>query len=133
LRQELNIIYFSSMQHQGLSRDEQLAFYQNVIATNPNAVCKGDTIPYTSLNGHMYSYFSKDGFIALRLPADARIHFLEKYNSTLVTAYGIVQKEYVVVPDSLLSATDELKPWFDQSFGYVSSLKPKPSKGKKKD
>jgi len=67
------------------------------------------------------------------LPENARLPFLEKYKSTLVTAYGIVQKEYVVVPDGLLSATDELKPWFQLSFEYVSSLKPKVSKSKKKD
>jgi hypothetical protein len=127
------VLYFTCMQQQGISREDRLELYKKVIAAVPDAVCKGDSIPYTSLNGHMYSYFSKDGFIALRLPVAARIPFLEKHSTTLVTAYGIVQKEYVVVPDSLLLVTDELKPWFDQSFAYVSSLKPKPSRGKTKD
>jgi hypothetical protein len=81
----------------------------------------------------MYSYFSKDGFLALRLPENERKVFLEKYNTTLVTAYGIIQKEYVTVPDDLLGRTDELKPWFDKSYSYVGSLKPKPVKGKKKE
>jgi len=109
----------------------KVALFQQLVSTHQDAVLKGDTVPYTSLNGHMYSYFSKDGFLALRLPAPARDKFLEKYNTTLVTAYGIIQKEYVVVPDALLEKTAELKPWFDQSFEYVSTLKPKP--GKKKD
>ena len=108
----------------------KIALFQQLVSTHANAVLKGDTIPYTSLNGHMYSYFSKDGFLALRLPAPARDEFIEKYKTTLVTAYGIVQKEYVVVPDRLLENTAELKPWFDQSFEYVSTLKPKPGKKK---
>jgi hypothetical protein len=108
----------------------KIALFDKLVAAHPDAVRKGDTIPYTSLNGHMYSYFSKDGFLALRLPAGAREAFLKQYNTSLVTAYGIIQKEYVTVPDALLEQTAELKPWFDKSFEYVSTMKPKASKKK---
>jgi len=37
-------------------------------------------------------------------------------------------KEYVVVPDDLIRQTERLKEYFDLSFEYVSSLKPKPTK-----
>jgi hypothetical protein len=37
-----------------------------------------------------------------------------------------------VVPDALLAKTKELKPFFDVSFAYVGSLKPKPTTRKKK-
>jgi len=37
------------------------------------------------------------------------------------------------VPDSLLSSTRELKKFFDCSYDYVSSLKPKPTRRKKLD
>ncbi|HEY4149757.1 MAG TPA: hypothetical protein VGM41_12545 [Chitinophagaceae bacterium] len=47
--------------------------------------------------------------------------------------YGIVQKEYVVVPAGLLQKTGELKPWFELSYNYIKTLKPKPAtKSKKK-
>jgi len=110
---------------------EKIALFDKLVASHANAVRKGATIPYTSLNGHMYSYFSKDGFLALRLPAAELAAFLEKYKTTLVTAYGIIQKEYAVVPDDLLAKTEELKPWFDKSYDYVSTLKPKTSKKKR--
>jgi len=42
-----------------------------------------------------------------------------------------VQKEYVEVPDALLGKTGELKKYFDASYAYVSSLKPKPTAKKK--
>jgi hypothetical protein len=106
--------------------------YKKLVETHPDAELKGATIPYTSLNGHMYSYLSKDGFVALRLPEEARNKFLEKYETTLVTAYGIVQREYVMVPENLLKKTAELKPFFRMSYDYVNSLKAKPAKKKKK-
>jgi len=114
-----------------MSNDEKIACFDKLFASCPFAVRKGDTIPYTSVNGHMYSYFSKDGFLALRLPEPERAACLTKYNTNLVLAYGIIQKEYVTVPDSLLAATDELKPYFEISYAYVSKLKPKPASKKK--
>jgi hypothetical protein len=46
--------------------------------------------------------------------------------------YGRVQSEYVEVPDSLLASTRELNKFFDRSYEYVSSLKPKPTTKKKR-
>lgn len=113
-----------------LTREDKIALYEQLVATHPDAALKGATIPYTSLNGHMYSYF-KDDFLALKLPEVAREKFIKKYKTTLVLQYGIVQKEYVVVPDNLLMKTEELKPFFDISFTYTSSLRPKATKKKK--
>src|SRR5262249_42230938 len=43
----------------------KLALYEKLVATHPNVERKGDTIPYTSLNGHMFSYIGKNGDVAL--------------------------------------------------------------------
>jgi hypothetical protein len=110
----------------------ELQLYEKLVATNPSVKRKGATVPYTSLNGHMFSYMSKQGRLALRLPPDQREVFLKKYNAKLCEAYGVVQPEYVEVPASLLSSTRELKKFFDASYSYVASLKPKPTARKKK-
>jgi hypothetical protein len=110
---------------------DKLELYEKLVATNPSIKRKGATVPYTSLNGHMFSYLSKEGKLALRLPPDRREAFLKKYNARLCEAYGIVQPEYVEVPDSLLSSTRELKKFFDCSYEYVGSLKPKLAAKKK--
>lgn len=110
---------------------EKLLLYEKLVATNPRVVRKGATVPYTSLNGHMFSYLSKEGALALRLPAGEREAFLKKYKTKLCEAYGVVQPEYVVVPDSLLAKTAELKCFFDISFEFVSTLKPKAAAKKK--
>jgi hypothetical protein len=104
---------------------DKLELYEKLVATNPNVERKSATVPYTSLNGHMFSYLSKQGKVALRLPAGEREAFLKKYKAKLCEAYGTVQPEYVEVPDSLLSSTQELKTFFDCSYAYVGSLKPK--------
>jgi hypothetical protein len=109
---------------------EKLKLYEKLVATNPRARRKGATVPYTSLNGHMFSYLAKSGELALRLPAEPREAFLKRYKTTLCAQYGIVQKEYVMVPDGLLKKTQELKKYFELSYAYVSSLKSKPTKKK---
>ena len=103
----------------------KLELYERLVATNPKVERQGATVPYTSLNGHMFSYLGKEGKLELRLPAGEREAFLKKYNAKLCEAYGRVQSEYVEVPDSLLSSTQELKKYFDISYAYVGSLKPK--------
>ena len=105
-------------------------WYDKLVATNPKIERRGATHPYTSLNGNMFSYLHPSGSMALRLPAEEREKFLKKYNSELFEAYGVVQKEYVTVPDALLKNTRELKKYFDLSYQYAQTLKPKPTRKK---
>lgn len=114
-----------------MKRPEALVLYEKVVATMPGVERKGDTMPYTSLNGHMFSVLHKDGSVALRLPAAEREAFLKKYKAKLAFQYGTVQPEYVAVPDSLLAKTKELQRFFEISRTYVASLKPKPTTRKK--
>jgi|SRR4051812_31106312 hypothetical protein len=107
---------------------EKFEQYQKLVATNPKIELKGATIPYTSHNGHMFSNFNPDGTLGLRLPPDEIEAFIKKYKSSLVHVYGIVRKEYVVVPDALLKSREELQPYFKKNCDYVNSLKPKPTK-----
>jgi hypothetical protein len=99
--------------------------YKKLIETNPKIELKGAAIPYTSYNGHMFSYFEKDGTFGLRLPEKEREDFLKKYKTTLFVSYGIVKKEFVLVPGKLLLNFKEFKPYFDISFKFVASLKAK--------
>ena len=85
-------------------------------------------MPYTSMNGHMFSFLAKDGTIGIRLPGPELEKFLKKYKTHLCEAYGTVLKEYAVVPESLLMNTAGLKKYFLVSYEYVKSLKPKPTK-----
>ncbi len=109
---------------------DKLDSYDRLIATRPDIERKGVNMPYTSLNGHMFTILSKSGSLGIRLGKDQREDFLEKYNTTLFKSHGAIMKEYVTVPDELLENTGELKPYLDMSYAYVQTLKPKPSKRK---
>jgi hypothetical protein len=110
----------------------KLSLFDALIATVPGIERKGATVPYTSYNGHMFSYLSKQGTLSLRLPDGPRESFLKKYKAKLCSQYGVIQKEYVEVPDALLKKTSELKQYFAASYQHVKSLKPKPLVSKKK-
>jgi hypothetical protein len=107
---------------------DRLALYDRLIATSPGIERKGASMPYTSLNGHMFSFLTPTGTLALRLPATDRVAFIERHGAGLHEAHGTVMKEYVSVPDPLLEATDTLRPWFASSVAYVAGLKPKPTR-----
>jgi len=108
----------------------KLAAYEKLVATHPDVERKGAAMPYTSQGGHMFSFMTKEGNLALRLPPDELEAFLKKYKTKQCEQHGRVMKEYAAVPARLLSKTKELKQYFAASFDYVDSLKPKPSRKK---
>lgn len=120
-----------------MSKSEDLKFsnalkhYEALIATQPQAKRKGATMPYTSLNGHMFSFLTKEGKLALRLPQQEREAFLKEHKTVLCEQNGTILKEYVEVSDALLSQTRKLQAHFGVSFAYVATLKPKPTKKKR--
>ena len=106
--------------------------YIKLIEQHTEAEIKGANMLYTSMNGNMYSLVSKEGQIGLRLPKEDREAFVEKYNTTLLHTYGAVMREYVTIPDNMLTKTKTLQKYFDICHEYAKTLKPKPTTKKKK-
>jgi len=102
--------------------------YNKLIETNPKIERKGKSMPYTSLNGHMFTFLSKDGVMGLRLSEKDRTSFIDKFDSQLVEQHGRIMKEYVSVPNTLLKDTNKLSKYLQKSLNYISELKPKPKK-----
>jgi hypothetical protein len=110
---------------------EAIALYDRLVATQPAVERKGATMPYTSVNGHMFSFLTKEGALALRLPDKERAAFLKKYKTKLCEQHGTVMTEYVLVPDALLKRTKELARHFAASYLYATALKPKAGSARK--
>jgi hypothetical protein len=104
---------------------DRLELYNKLIATHPKIERKGAVHPYTSLNGHMFTYLDQTGTMGIRLPENEVEKFLKKYKTALFKSYGVVKKDYVTVPDMLLRNTKELKKYLELSYEYVATLKPK--------
>ncbi|HKW46533.1 MAG TPA: hypothetical protein VJN70_03780 [Gemmatimonadaceae bacterium] len=109
------------------AREATIALYEKLVATNPRVERKGDTMPYTSVNGNMFSVVSKEGIVCLRLSADQRDAFSAKYKTKPVVMYGALMKEYVAVPPALLEKTKEAAQYFEMSYAYATTLKAKPT------
>jgi hypothetical protein len=107
---------------------DRVEAYERLVAAVSEVERKGATMPYTSVNGNMFSYLDASGSMALRLPASDRAEFIDQFATRLHEAYGIVQKEYVTVPGDLLDDTERLLPWFRKSHDYALTLKAKPTK-----
>ena len=106
-----------------------LDLYTAVVdGSSGNSAVKGAKNPYTACNGHMFSFLDIDGAMALRLSDDLQVAFLARYKSGPVVQYGSVMRGYVSVPADLLKRMDELRGWFDQSYDWIGTLEPKPTK-----
>ena len=110
---------------------DKLEQYEKLILSCLNTKRKGKNNPYTSINGHMFSFLTKNGILGLRLAKKEREEFIEKYQTGLIEQYGAVMKEYVEVPEEIFANKEIMKTYLQKSYDYVSSLKSKP--GKKKD
>jgi len=111
---------------------DKVALFEKLVSTNPEIEHKGAANPYTAYNGHMFTLLSPDGVLSIRLPEKEREEFLKKDKTNLSVSYGILRKEYVDVPDTLLKNTKELKKYFDISLNYIKTLKPKATTKSKK-
>ena len=100
----------------------KVALYDRLIATDPTLERKGATVPYTSVNGKMFTFLSKTGELALRLPEVEREAFMMKHKTTLAVSYGTVMKDWVAVPDSLLARPAALRPYLRISREYAATL-----------
>jgi hypothetical protein len=107
---------------------DRLELYERLVEATPGVDRKGATMPYTSRNGHMFSFLDPTGSMALRLPPDALEDFQARYGSELAVQHGRTLQEYAVVPADLLERTDDLQPWLARSHEWIGTLKPKPTK-----
>jgi hypothetical protein len=109
----------------GKKDPKNLDLYKKLIETLPGIERKGATTAYTSLNGNMFTYLSKEGEMGIRLPDDAKEAFLKRFDTTLLEQYGSVMKEYVKVPQDMMKDTKSLGEFLTLSLEYVQTLKPK--------
>lgn len=102
--------------------------YRAVVEASSNGEVKGAKNPYTSRNGHMFSFLTPDGVMAIQLSSELEEEFRSAFDSGPVEQHGRTMQRYSSVPDSLLADTDACSAWFDRSWEWIGTLKPKPTK-----
>lgn len=102
---------------------DALDHYRAIVdAADRDIEVKGAKNPYTSANGHMFSFLDPDGTMAVRLPDDLRDEFLERHDSGPVVRYGSVMQGYVSIPDEMFAGESAVVTWLEASFDWVTSL-----------
>jgi hypothetical protein len=105
---------------------EALEAYTSVVATSGSDVAvKGARNPYTSRNGHMFSFLTAEGTLALRLSDELTAEFRANYESGDVIQYNSTMRGYSSIPADLVADTDTLAAWFDRSWDWIGTLPPK--------
>ena len=105
---------------------DKLDLYRKLIDTHPDVELKGGKkLPYTSVNGHMFSSLTKDGRVGLRMSEADRAAFMEKHGAMPFKNHGANIKEHVEVPEAMLRDPATLAPYLAMSYAYTQTLKPK--------
>ena len=108
---------------------EALEMYESAVEASGREIpLKGAKNPYTSRNGHMFSFLTKGGQLAVRLSDDMREEFAAKYETGDVIQYGSVMRGYVSVPPELLADTAAAGEWLGRSYDWIGTLPAKPTK-----
>ncbi|MDJ0953033.1 MAG: hypothetical protein QNJ81_05085 [Acidimicrobiia bacterium] len=103
--------------------------YRSVVTeSRSGAEVKGAKNPYTSRNGHMFSFLDQTGAMALRLSDELTEEFRSTYPSGDVQQYGATMRGYSSIPADLLNDTPTLAAWFDRSWEWIGTLPPKATK-----
>ncbi|MEL6892464.1 MAG: hypothetical protein AAFP84_12755 [Actinomycetota bacterium] len=104
---------------------EALDRYLAAIAELPDVERKGAKNPYTSRNGHMFSFLAADGTLAIRFSAERQQEFLATNDSSVVEAYGRTMRGYVRVPDDLVADAASTARLLAESHEWIGTLQPK--------
>ena len=107
---------------------EVIESYDRLIATQPGVDRKGAKIPYTSRNGHMYSYVAEPGSLALRLaPPERATNAAAFGRASIEVRNGNVDGIHIVIHQGM-DVRGRITVDGMPSLAYVSSLKPKPTR-----
>lgn len=105
--------------------------YEALVSGFPEVERKGANMPYTALNGNMFSFLDKEGMLSLRFSKEEQEAFIAEYDTTHSIQHGAVMNGYAIVPEEVFKNVELLHLTFAKSLAFVKTLKPKATKKKK--
>lgn len=111
--------------------DQALKIYEELIENQPEIKRKGKRLPYTSMNGNMFSVISKEGKIGLRLSQERVEECIDLYGFTKYIKNDKVLEDFVQISEEFLD-NELLVELFNECCEHAKSLQAKP-KTKKRD
>lgn len=104
---------------------ERLKAYDEIVDLCPGIERKGKTMPYTSANGYMFSLLNKNAELGFRFHKEDCKIFMEEHQTGIFKSHGSIVKDYVLIPETMLSKKEILAEYLKKSWEHVMSLPPK--------
>jgi len=96
--------------------------FAEVMANVPDAqLRKMFGYPAAFANGYMFTGLHQDRWV-IRLPDEARSRLTAMGATPFEPMPGRPMKEYVVVPDAVVTNPAKLRAWVDQAYAYAKKL-----------
>ena len=112
-----------------MEREQVVALLTKFASGHEDLKVKGKASAYLAINGNMFAFVDGSGEFCCRLSKEDRAAYADAgFDASDVIRYNSVMRDYVVIPDALLSDTPKAQAWFERSVTYARSLKPKPTK-----
>ena len=93
---------------------------------------KGKKNPYTSHNGHMFTFFdTNENYMAVRLDKKQQEAYFEATGTGPVIQYNSVMRGYIRLTDEIFNDFNKFEEWLEKSWDYINSLDPKPTTKRK--
>jgi len=105
--------------------EERLKIYDEIVSQCPDIVRKGKSVPYTSANGHMFSFINKAGDLGMRFSLEDQDKYMNEFSTSFFESHGATMKGYILITDAMLKDKDLLIRLLRESHNYVKSLKSK--------
>ena len=106
--------------------------YDDLITNDSRVDLKGKTMHYTSLNGNMFSFVSKDGEVGFRLSKSDQEDYIANHNAEVMMQHGRVMRDYVKVSLGFIANASLMEDILSKSIQFSATLKAKPTTKKKK-
>lgn len=102
--------------------DEKVTFYDTLVAQCDRFERKGKSVPYTSANGHMFSFINKEGDMGIRFSKEVQEEYFTKFKTSHFMSHNAVMKGYISISDEMLKDEKLLVALLNESYEYVMSL-----------
>ena len=105
-----------------MNYQETLKRYDDLVAQCNRFERKGKTMPYTSSNGHMFSFINKAGEFGIRFGKERQEELMKELNSDYFHSHNAIMKGYVLIPEIVFNNNKTMIDLLNESYEYVESL-----------
>lgn len=102
----------------------KLKLYDFLVGKCPRLERLGKTMPYTAVNGYMFSLLNKAGEIGIRFSKEKQQHYMASYDTTNYKSYGAIMNGYILITEKMLEDANLITQLLNESYDYFNSIAP---------